>query len=184
MATSNTTSTTKQPADTLYDSLRNLIPDQETASPINAFPTIGSDSYEEAIRRLDYIETDPHHLHVFSHKHNTHITLTRPNRDALISMSCGNIGFKKHARGTYEAAFQLSSYVMRAMTERGYLSQKHKDRISKLEIIFRGFGEGRNAFPTALLGVEGRFVRAKVISVSDSTKLKIGGNRSKKKRRL
>src|SRR5690242_7258624 len=38
----------------------------------------------------DWEEDDRHKLNIYATKHNTHITLAKPNRDSLISVSCGN----------------------------------------------------------------------------------------------
>lgn len=124
-------------------------------------------------------QAPPHHLHVFSHKHNTHITLTRPNRDPLLSLSCGNLGFRKSQRGNYDASHQLSSHVMAKIQERGYLMD-----IKRLEVVMKGFGSGREAFTKALLGSEGKNIRRYVVRVTDATKLKFGGTRSRRVRRL
>ncbi|MCJ1357078.1 MAG: hypothetical protein MMC33_007074 [Icmadophila ericetorum] len=123
--------------------------------------------------------TPPHHLHIYATKHNTHITLTRPNRNPIISVSCGNIGFKKGARGTYDAAYQLGAYVFGRIQEQGLLT-----KIGKLELIMRGFGPGRDALQKVLLGTEGQMLRPRVIRVVDATRLKFGGTRSPKPRRL
>jgi small subunit ribosomal protein S11 len=131
-------------------------------------PLLQEDRYEE-----------PHHLHIYATKHNTHITLTKPNRDPIISVSAGNIGFRKAARKHYDTAFQLAGYVMGRIQEQGLHAQ-----IKNVEVILRGFGAGREAVTKALLGQEGRLLRGKIIKVSDSTRLKIGGTRSKKPRRL
>jgi small subunit ribosomal protein S11 len=121
----------------------------------------------------------PHHLHVYAHKHNTHVTLTRPNRDAIISVSTGNIGFRKAARSTYDAAYQLAAYVLGKIQEQGLIRQ-----IKELEVVLRGYGAGREACTKVLLGSEGRFIRSKIVRVTDATRLKFGGTRSKKPRRL
>jgi small subunit ribosomal protein S11 len=120
-----------------------------------------------------------HHLHIYSHKHNTHITLTKPNRDALISVSCGNIKFKKAQRGSYDAAYQLAAFVMSRIQDKGLLRD-----IKSIELVYRGFGQGREAVTKAILGNEGRNIRPLVTKLSDSTRLKFGGTRSKKPRRL
>ena len=120
-----------------------------------------------------------HHLHVYSTKHNTHITLTKPDRDPIISVSSGTIGFRKAARGTYDAAYQLGAYVMGRIQQQGLLSQ-----IKNLEVVLRDFGPGREAVTKILLGSEGRNLRGRVIRVCDATRLKFGGTRSKKPRRL
>lgn len=180
---SDTRSTNPSTFDQLKGILDNLDLGRSKDSRVNMQPSpdlwTSSDILVEKMRR-----SGPHHLHVYSHKHNTHVTLTKPNGDAMISMSCGNVGFKKHQRGTYEAAFQLSSYVLRAIKERGYLAEDTPNYIYQLDLIFRGYGDGRMAFQTALLGVEGRFIRSRVSRVFDATRLKIGGNRAPKPRRL
>lgn len=124
-------------------------------------------------------EPPPHHLHVFSTKHNCHITLTDGKLQPLISVSAGNIGFRKAARGSYEAAFQLGAYVMARIDKQGFIKDIHS-----LEIILRDFGPGREAFTKILMGSDGKSIRDRVVRVMDSTKLKFGGTRSKKPRRL
>lgn len=147
--------------------------------------------------------TKPYRLHVYAHKHNTHLTLVQPPRsaaettssrvsgaratsveqkkvvDVLMSMSTGNIGFRKAGRGSYDAAFQLAAFVLKQIQERGILRDMYK-----LEVVIRGFGAGREAVTKALLGTEGRHIRTKICAVMDATRLKQGGPRSKKPRRL
>lgn len=124
-------------------------------------------------------QADPHHFHIYATRHNTHITVTRPDRSPMISVSAGNIGFRKAGRKHYDSAFQLASYVLGRMRESGMNAE-----IKRLEVVLRGFGAGREAVTKALLGSEGRFLRGKVIKVADATRLKFGGTRSKKPRRL
>lgn len=130
-----------------------------------------------------------HVLHVYSHRHNTHITFTQPpkkdpsdpakTKDVLLSMSSGNIGFKKAGRGSYDAAYQLAAFVLKQLQERGLMNQIHE-----VDVILRGFGAGREAVTKALLGQEGRNLRNKIKTVKDATRLKFGGTRSPKPRRL
>jgi small subunit ribosomal protein S11 len=136
---------------------------------------------------------EPHQLHIYATRHNVHITVARPpgfvnpekrgqvstNYTPILSFSAGNIGFRKSGRKHYDSAFQLASYVMSRMQEAGINRQ-----IRDLEVYLRGFGAGREAVTKALLGTEGRFLRGKVVKVSDATRLKFGGTRSKKPRRL
>ncbi|KAL9607356.1 MAG: hypothetical protein Q9167_007722, partial [Letrouitia subvulpina] len=96
-----------------------------------------------------------------------------------ISVSCGSIGFRKSHRGSYDAAYQLSSYVMSRIQNEGLLAE-----MRLVEVVFRGFGRGREAFVKVLLGAEGRRVRGCVARVSDGTRVKFGGTRGKKPRRL
>jgi len=143
----------------------------------------------------------PHRLNIFAHKHNTHLTLSRPAKQRLtpnapaldstkvekgaysdsviLSYSTGQIGFRKSARGSYDAAFQLAAFVLAQIQERGLVREIHE-----LELVMRGFGKGREAVVKAVLGAEGRSVRGKVVKVSDATRLKFGGQRSPKPRRL
>ncbi|EEH40849.2 hypothetical protein PAAG_02825 [Paracoccidioides lutzii Pb01] len=125
------------------------------------------------------VQDPPHHLHVYSHKHNTHITLTRPNREPLLSMSCGNIGFRKAQRSKFDAAHQLASFMMGKIQEEGHLLN-----MKRLEVVLRGFGPGREAFTKVLLGPEGKNIRNLVCRVTDASRLKFGGCRSKNVRRL
>jgi small subunit ribosomal protein S11 len=122
---------------------------------------------------------EPYHFHIYATKQNTHITVTRPDRSPIISKSTGDLGFRKASRKTYDAAFQLASYVTGKLQETGKMRE-----ITKLEVVLRGFGQGREAVTKALLGSEGRFLRKKIVKVSDATRLKFGGTRGKKPRRL
>ncbi|KAI1094293.1 translational machinery component [Rostrohypoxylon terebratum] len=123
--------------------------------------------------------TEPFHFHVYSHKHNSHVTVTKPNRQAIISMSAGNIGFRKSKRGSYDAAYQLTSYVIDKLHQGNW-----HNTITTMEVVLRGFGAGREAATKVLLGTEGRMLRSKIIMVSDATRLKFGGTKSPKARRL
>ena len=121
-----------------------------------------------------------HYLHVVSTKHNTHLTLSNPDRNSIISVSCGNMGYRKSHRGTYDAAFHLGAYMMNRIQHQGLLAS-----ISNLELVFRGWGPGREAMSRIMLGVEGARLKGLVRRVTDKTKIKIkGGPRSPKPRRL
>lgn len=136
----------------------------------------------------------PHRLNMYFTKRNTHITLSAPppttspnasnatalkSYSVLLSLSTGNIGFRKAGRGSYDAAWQLAAFTFKRIQERALLRGD-----VAVELILRGFGAGREAVTKAMLGQEGRFLKNKVCSVSDATRLKIGGARSKKPRRL
>jgi ribosomal protein S11 len=92
------------------------------------------------LAQKDWEEDDKHKLHIYATKHNTHLCLTKPNRDPIISVSCGNIGFRKAGRGTYDAGYQLAAFLMSRVLDKGLLPQ-----IQKLELVYRGFGPGREA---------------------------------------
>jgi len=142
------------------------------------------------------IDENKGQLHIYATRHNVHITVVRPpnwyhpqtgkrypekgdNRTVALSLAAGNLGFRKSGRKHYDSAFQLASYVMGRMQESGMNAW-----IRELEVFLRGFGAGREAVTKALLGTEGRYLRGKVVKVSDATRLKFGGTRSKKPRRL
>ena len=122
---------------------------------------------------------DPHHLHIYAHKHNTHITLTRPDRNPILSVSTGNLNFRKAQRGTYDAAYQLGKYVMERIQQQGLLKE-----IQSLEVVLRDFGPGREALTKVLLGSEGRGLRGRVVRVADASRVKFGGTRGEKPWRL
>lgn len=127
----------------------------------------------------EWEEDNRHHLHIYATKHNTHITLTDPTRNPMVSVSCGNIGFKKAGRGSYDAAYQLAAFVMLRIKDMGWLP-----KIKKIELAYRGFGKGREAVTKAILGTEGKDIRPLINKLSDSTRLKFGGTRSPRPRRL
>ncbi|KAG0123744.1 hypothetical protein HOY82DRAFT_216450 [Tuber indicum] len=121
--------------------------------------------------------TNLHHLHVYSPPHNCHIAYTRPNGDCIISKSTGNVGIKGAARGGFDAAFQLASHVLGDMAEMGAVPRN-------VELLLRDYGPGRDAFLKALMGREGQFLRGSIRRVTDSTRVKFGGTRSRALRRL
>ncbi|KAL4781020.1 hypothetical protein BJX76DRAFT_336399 [Aspergillus varians] len=139
-----------------------------------------AESLEAEMLRRPYADNSPpHHIHVLSHRHNTIITVTRPNGSPLMSMGTGTLGFRKSRRGGYDPAFQLTTHVFAQIQERGLLID-----IKSVEIILRGFHLGRQAFIKALLGNEGKNIRGLVCGVADTTRIKFGGARSPKVRRL
>lgn len=128
---------------------------------------------------------EPYHLNVYAHKHNIHITWTKPNREPIISKSAGNLNFKKAHRGKYDAAYQLTTFMMTKMQEKGLTDMMGRFGDSNgIELIFRGFGPGREAFTKALMSPEGRVLREHISRVTDATRLKFGGTRSRNVRRL
>jgi small subunit ribosomal protein S11 len=145
---------------------------------------------------------EPYHLNVYAHRHNTHITFTEPSRNPILSLSCGNLGLRNAQKASYDASFQLAAYTFRKMAEKQWklgganskspwltLSSIKKPAYSGsagagIEVIFRGYGPGREAFQKALLGTEGRMIKPLISKVTDGTRLKFGGTRSPQVRRL
>lgn len=122
---------------------------------------------------------EPYHFHIFSHKHNTHVTVTKPDRGAIVSVSTGNLGFRKSRRGQYDAAYQTVAYVLERLRFGGWHT-----KINRIELVLRGFGTGREAGVKVLMSPEGAIWREKVVRVADATRLKFGGTRSRARRRL
>lgn len=104
--------------------------------------------------------------------------LTLPQRICM-SQSTGYLGFRKAQRGEYEASFQLSSSIFKAVTEK-----KLFNKCSNLEVVVRGFGKGRNAFFDALKGKEGNGIREHITRLSDLTPIAFGGNKAPARRRI
>ncbi|KAG7423879.1 putative 37S ribosomal protein S18 [Fusarium oxysporum f. sp. raphani] len=120
--------------------------------------TLSRDTRRQVEAKEDDLE--PYHFHIYSHKHNTHITCTKPNREPIISLSAGNIGFASLAV-VYSIPPTLSP-----------------------KVVLRGFGQGREAALKVLMSPEGKVLRDKIVRVADSTRIKFGGTRSEKPRRL
>ncbi len=145
----------------------------------NQKPDAEIDSLETLAAPEQDFSGEPYHFHIYSHKHNTHITLTKPNREVILSLSCGNLGFRKAGRKHYDSAYQLGAYVIDKMHQKNLVN-----KIGSLEVILRGFGQGREAVVKVLMGNEGKMLRTKITRVADSTRLKFGGTRSPRIRRL
>ena len=102
-------------------------------------------------------------------------------------MSAGQINFRKAARGSYDAAYQLGVYVLAQIKNRGLYNEGCDPKIGPirhLEVILRDFGPGREAVTKVLLGAEGAPLRSRILRIMDGTRLKFGGTRSKRPRRL
>lgn len=96
-----------------------------------------------------------------------------------LHVSAGQLGFRKAQRAEYEAGYQVSSKMFKLIED-----QKLLNPSDKVELILKNFGKGREAFLNALQGKEGSLVKDHIVRISDATKLKFGGTRAKKLRRL
>ncbi|PWN24153.1 translational machinery component [Microstroma glucosiphilum] len=122
-------------------------------------------------------------LHVQATSNNTMLTLTDPDGNPVHSTSGGTAGFKKSARSGYEAGYQAALSMFSAISSRKSVWARSQGRaFSRLEVIWKGFGAGRDAVYRALLAAEGEETRNMVRSMSDATKLKVGGVRPRKRR--
>ncbi|KAJ9475821.1 37S ribosomal protein S18, mitochondrial [Pseudozyma hubeiensis] len=121
----------------------------------------------------------PHRLFINSSRNNTILTLTSPSGDPLASASGGSVGFKKSARSGYEAGYRAAFAMFGKINE-----FKDAWRIQHLEVLWNGFGQGREAVFRALLAGEGQGTKDLISKMTDKTPVKIGGVRPKKRRML
>lgn len=136
-----------------------------------------------------YQRRGEHHLYIYAHRHNTHITLTGPQfpdpksgrirQNIILTLSCGNIGYRKSQRSTFDASYQLGAYFMSRIQNDGILM-----KIQQVELVFRGFGNGREALTKIILGQEGSVLRDRIVRVVDASRIKFGGQRAPRPRRL
>lgn len=95
----------------------------------------------------------------------------------LHTVTTGNLGFRKWQRGEYELAHRASTRLFEIMESKNYLNRN-------IELVLQDFGKGRKLFEDALLGKPGNKVRDLITRITDVTKIKFGGVRSPKVRRL
>ncbi|PWN34064.1 translational machinery component [Meira miltonrushii] len=150
------------------------LPESFRASQMSALP--GS-----ASQRVPYRtgEQKPHKLHVQATRNNCIITLTGHEGSVMKRESSGSIGFKKAARSGYESAYRVAISMFQHIE-----TNKSPWRIQGIDIIWKGFGQGREAVYRALLSSEGTQIRNLVRRISDNTALKVGGTRPRKRRML
>ncbi|KAG6829325.1 hypothetical protein H0H92_004928 [Tricholoma furcatifolium] len=117
-------------------------------------------------------------LYCKSTRNNTITTLMDDKWNPVAWWSGGRVGFKHVNRSTYEAGYQCAVKMFHAIEEAA------KQTPFKIDLYFKGFGQGRDAMHRALLTSEGERVRQLVVSITDRTPIKIGGTRAKKARRL
>ncbi|RUS19443.1 hypothetical protein BC937DRAFT_87457 [Endogone sp. FLAS-F59071] len=114
-----------------------------------------------------------YNLHIVSSVNNTILTLTSPDGSRLIMTSGGTAGFKKAARGGYEAAHQAATQLLQKVSEKNL-------QVGNVHLVLKGFGPGRDAaFKAIVAGGEWGIRR-----ITDATPMPFNGCRPKKARRL
>jgi small subunit ribosomal protein S11 len=141
-------------------------------------------------------QTHPYKLSVFTSRNNTILTLSTAPRapDAITSstvniatvklplqvpvswVSAGSAGYKGAARGTYDAGVEVSIRMFKKIQEMinppvGVGGQRRKTGLpapTELEVVWKGFGQGRDAVFRTLMGGEGDAVRHLVKRVTDA----------------
>jgi small subunit ribosomal protein S11 len=142
-----------------------------------------SNPFAVPLTTTNIVENDPYrerkyHLHVQSTRNNTILSFTDRKGLILSWVSGGSVGFKNVQRSGYEAGYQCALKMFQRIAE------EKKTGPMSLEILFKGFGQGREAVYRALMAAEGAEVRAVVKKFTDRTPIKIGGTRARKKRIL
>lgn len=135
------------------------------------------------------------------------IDAVRPLEDVKINLTTGVLGFRHTKQGEYEAGFQTAARMFALIEERDYFktrggpggnqyssfgsrARQHQQQSPfyqpalGLEIVMSNFGKGREAFLNALNGAEGNKIRRHVTRVTDNTKIKFGGVRPPRARRV
>ena len=124
------------------------------------------------------LEIPKYRLHCKSNNNNTIITFTNDAGKTIAWQSGGKCAFKGASRASYEAGYQSAVRIF------SVIERLAEEKDISVALFFKGFGQGREALKTALLAVEGQYIRPLICSVTDRTPIKIGGTRSKKMRRL
>jgi small subunit ribosomal protein S11 len=135
-----------------------------------------------------------YHINVCCTPNNTHIVMCDSSGHPVKSgsWSGGSCGFKGVNRSGYEAGYQCA---VRAFARAKQLARESAEMggggasavgggVVRFEVLFKGFGRGREAVYKALMTSEGDDVRPFITRVTDNTPIKIGGTRAKKTRRL
>ncbi len=131
---------------------------------------VASKKAESALAKKVALGIDHGRVYINSTYNNTIITMTDPKGNVLTWVSAGNIGFK----GTKKSTPFAASKVAEALADRAKLAG-----ISRIEIIIRGIGSGRESALRSLVarGLE-------VMSIKDATPIPHNGCRPKKTRRV
>lgn len=151
------------------------------------------------------VDLNKYYLRCLTSHSNTLLTLTNHKHEPVLWTSAGLCGFKKAARGGYEAGFRSmtlmlekmkqkededAAYELKSRTEpqRVQKTQVKKQKLpfrpAQIVLVIRDFGLGREAVMKALMGQEGDYYRNRIVQIIDSTPLKFGGVRSRAVRRL
>lgn len=104
------------------------------------------------------------------------IEQVRPRQEVVYQMTAGQQGFKGKKKRSPEAAFAATTALFKHMSEPGFLNEP-------LEIVMHDFGPTRQVFQTVLFGKDGTRIRPYIKRLTDLTKIKFGGDRSRKRPR-
>jgi len=121
------------------------------------------------------VHTSPmYKIYINSSLNNTIVTLADHHGQVVCTKSGGAVGFKKAERGGYEAAHQAAMAVITTAKEK-------RLRISEIELVLKGIGQGREAAFKALASPENSW---SIKRITDATPIPFNGCRPSKVRRL
>lgn len=110
-------------------------------------------------------------MHILATFNNTIITFTDSKGGALTTASAGSCGFRGSKKGT--------AYAAQVATEKAAHAAKQMYGMTKVDVIVKGIGLGREAAVRALSNLD-----LSVQSISDVTGVPHGGVRPRKARRV
>lgn len=110
-------------------------------------------------------------VHVLATFNNTIISVTDPKGGVLTQASAGGCGFRGSKKGT--------AYAAQVAAEKAVNAAKQQYNVSKVDVIIKGVGLGREAAVRALSSAN-----VAVESITDVTTIPHGGCRPRKARRL
>jgi small subunit ribosomal protein S11 len=117
-------------------------------------------------------------LHCQATPNNTIITFADPAGHVVGKLSGGSVGMRRNLSGSYEAGYTCATSIFKT------IAQKHTEEDFNIHLVFKGFGQGRDAMAKALMTAEGKEVKDLITRITDKTPIKVGGTRAKKQRRL
>ncbi|BGP22939.1 37S ribosomal protein [Rhodotorula toruloides] len=151
---------------------------------------------------------NPYKLHVLSTRNNTFLTLSAirqpthpafaksrgPEQDeqefAVGTVSGGTAGFKGAQRSTYDAGVEVTLQMVKRIREMinppvlpgGKRPKTMGPAPTEIELVFKGFGSGREAVFRTLMTGDADVVRSLIRRVTDATPIPVPGTRPKKRR--
>lgn len=125
---------------------------------------------------------EPYRLYCSTERRNTIITLTDQNGNILHRVSAGMVGYRKSQRKGVEPAIRACYTMFDAIraNERKFF-QKTGQTFTSCKLYIKGIGAGREGVQKAIMSAEGAQVKRAITEVIDTTRIKIGGVRPKKR---
>ncbi len=140
----------------------------KTVEPVSE--TDATESAPAAPRRKSRRQVPQGQVHVLATFNNTIITVTDPQGGVLAQSSAGAAGFRGSKKGT--------AYAAQMAAEKALADAKQLHGLSKVDVLVKGVGLGREAAVRTLISQ-----RLQIDSIKDVTGTPHGGSRPRKARR-